>query len=146
MSVVRRCDRAATTFFSRERSTGPLCFGSTGDYSDYGWSLTQGSSNPLKSLLSIATVAVRTLHGSTRAYSDGRCRSHSPNIELYSDGRGSAAIRWYKMGVENVQKLKLNTAMLRPLSSVATKPANVLPFRSDGQLASWAAFHESCSV
>ena len=34
-------------------------------------------------------------------------------------------IRWYKMGVENVQKLKLNTAMLRPLSSVATKPANV---------------------
>ena len=24
-------------------------------------------------------------------------------------------IRWYKMGVENVQKLKLNTAMLRPL-------------------------------
>ena len=27
-------------------------------------------------------------------------------------------IRWYKMGVENVQKLKLNTAMLRPLSSV----------------------------
>jgi hypothetical protein len=34
-------------------------------------------------------------------------------------------IRWYKMGVENVQKLKLNTAMLRPLSSVATKPTNV---------------------
>ena len=34
-------------------------------------------------------------------------------------------IRWYKMGVENVQKLKLNTAMLRPLSLVATKPANV---------------------
>jgi len=44
-------------------------------------------------------------------------------------------IRWYKMGVENVQKLKLNTAMLRPLSSVAPKPANVCcPFAHTGNL------------
>ena len=55
-------------------------------------------------------------------------------------------IRWYKMGVENVQKLKLNTAMLRPLSSVRRNLPMLLPFRSDGQLASWAAFHEPCSV
>ena len=55
-------------------------------------------------------------------------------------------IRWYKMGVENVQKLKLNTAMLRPLSSVRRNLPMLLPFRSDGQLAPWAAFHESCSV
>ena len=33
-------------------------------------------------------------------------------------------IRWYKMGVENVQKLELNTTMPQ-LSSVATKPANI---------------------
>jgi hypothetical protein len=48
--------------------------------------------------------------------------------------------------VDNAQELALRTSLLR-LASLTCEPIPMLlPFRSDGQLASWAAFHESCSV